>query len=639
MVSNALSREILRSNRAGSYASTTIVGCNTRKYHGLLVVPQPQLDKDNHVLLSGLDESIVQHDNSFNFGIRRFKDGSYVPKGHKYLREYDTDPVPKYLYRVGGVVLKKERIFVEFEDRILIKYTLEKAHSETKLYLKPFLAFRNAHMVGKANQDVNTGYQEIDNGIRVKMYEGYDFLNMQCSKAVKYVHNPDWYYDVEYLKEQERGYEDVEDLYVPGSFEVELKQGESIIFSAGTTEIKASSLQSLFNQELKKRIPRSDYQHTLQNSAEQFFIKRNGESSLIAGYHWFGKWGRDTFVSLPGLTLSMGGEDRFTAVMDFMLSRFQDGLFPNKRVGTQLNFDAADTSLWFIWSLQQFVKMTGRESFVWEHYGDVMLAIINKYDSGEIHNIHVRPNGLVYAGDQYSALTWMDTFRDGKPINSRHGYAVEVNALWYNALCFVSALSEKFGDSRFAQKWKERINTIPASFKEVFWNDRIQYLNDSVSDDGVDATIRPNAVFACSMPYSPLSENKQQKVLEVIRKRLLTPRGLRTLTPEDENYTGVYAGAQIERDAIYHQGPVFPWLLGAFVEANLKIHGKSELHHAQNLFDGFENEIVNHGVGSISEIFDGDPPYHARGAISQAWSVAEILRIKWIIDDYQLNNF
>ena len=634
----SLSREILRSNRAGSYASTTITGCNTRKYHGLLVVPQPQLDNENHVLLSGLDESVIQHDSKFNLAIRRFRNDNYEPKGHKYLREYNTDPVPKYIYRVGGVLLQKERLFVQFEDRILIRYTLLDAHSDTKLSFKPFLAFRNAHSISKANNDVNRTYEEAENGVKLRMYDGYDYLHMQFSKEVNYDHSPDWYYDIEYLKELERGYEGLEDLYVPGSFEVEIKKGESIIFSAGTKEIKPSSLQSLFSREYEKRTPRSDYHNTLQNAAEQFFIKRDGFSSLTAGYHWFGKWGRDTFIALPGTTLTMGREDRFVSVMKFMMSRIEDGLFPNKRRGNLINYDSSDTSLWFIWALQQFAEMTGRESFVWDEYGQIMQDVINSYMSGEIYWLKVRENGLIYAGNNDTALTWMDTYTNGQPVNSRHGYAVEVNALWYNALCYISDLSEKYGDGSFKENWKETIEIIPDSFKTIFWNKKEQFLYDCVSDDNIDDRIRPNAVFACSMMHSPLSENKQQKVLEVIRKRLLTPRGLRTLTPEDKDYCGTYVGPQIDRDKIYHHGTVFPWLLGAFVEGYLKIHGKSALHFANEIYNSFEEVIQDHGVGSISEIYDGDPPHHGRGAISQAWSVGEVLRIKWIIDNYQLNN-
>ncbi|MBI9034770.1 MAG: glycogen debranching enzyme family protein [Bacteroidales bacterium] len=631
----SLRREIVRTNRAGAYASTTLVGCNTRRYHGLFVVPQPHLDNDNHVLLSAMDESIVQRDEQFNLGIHRFKNENYEPKGHKYLRELNTDPYPKFTYRVGGVVLTKERLFVEYDDRILIKYTLVEAQSETKLIFKPYLAFRNIHELTCANNYADRSFSEAKNGVAIKMYDGYDPLFMQFSKSGNYIHKPDWYYNIEYLKELERGYEYLEDLYVPGTFEFNIKKGESIIFSAGLDEIKPSSLKSKFLSETNIRIPRNSYIHTLQNAAEQFLIKRKDEHQVIAGYHWYGKWGRDTFISLPGLTLVNGRENQFLEIMDTMTQKMHGVQFPNKSIGMKTSYNAVDTSLWFIWAVQKYIEHTGKEMFAWEKFGDIMKQILYGYRDGRIYGVHVTGEGLLRTTDQHNALTWMDAFVDGQAVTSRMGMPVEVNSLWYNALSFVSKLAQDNDDVPFLTDWEPLIESLSEAFVREFWNEDKQCLFDYIDGLRKNDQIRPNQVFACSLQYSPLSENQKRMILHRIRKELLCPRGLRTLSPIDDEYKGSYIGDIKQRDLAYHQGSVFPWLLGAFVEGYLKIHGRSALHFVKEIFNDFESELSIHGLGTISELFDGDPPHHPRGAISQAWSVAELLRIDWIIKRYE----
>jgi len=353
-----LNKEFLRTNRAGSYANTTIIGSNTRKYHGLLVVPQPTIDNENHVLLSSLDETIIQHDAEFNLALHRFCHNVYSPKGHKYLDNLTVESIPKITYRVGGVVLTKEMLFVQEEDRILIKYTLEDAHSATKLRMRPFLAFRNVNKSSKANNYVDTHYEPIKNGIRCRMYMGYTSVFMQFSKKAEFVASPDWYYNFEYIKEQERGYECCEDLFTYGYFEVDIKKGESIIFSAGTDSSEPISLGRLFSKELNKRIPRTNFENNLINSAQQFIVKKNKKTEIIAGYPWFGSWGRDTFISLPGLTLSLDDSKTCKAVIDSMLENLEGPLFPNCGTGTNAVYNSVDASLWFFWSLQQYARHT-----------------------------------------------------------------------------------------------------------------------------------------------------------------------------------------------------------------------------------------------------------------------------------------
>jgi predicted glycogen debranching enzyme len=629
----SLSRELLRTNRAGTYANTTIVGCNTRKYHGLLVCPMEDIDNENHVMLSALDATIIQHDASFNLGVRKYP-GIYEPKGHKYVRDFEVDVIPRIVYRVGGVVLQVERILSE-DDRIMIKHTLLEAHSKTTLRLKPFLAFRNIHKLSKSNLFVNTKYQTVENGIKVRMYDGYKSLFMQFNKKVEYVHVPDWYYNVEYIEEQKRGYDYKEDLYVPGYFEMNIKKGESIIFSTGLKETKATKIKSSFASSLKKRSSRETYLDCLKSSAQQFIYKRNGKTEIIAGFPWFGRWGRDTFIALPGLTLYNGDVKTCKDVLDTMTSELNEGLFPNIGSGETTAMHSVDAPLWFFWTLQEYAKFIDDKTKIWKDYGKKMQHILSHYRKGTHYNIQMHDNGLIWAGDTGKALTWMDAVVAGKPVTPRHGFDVEINALWYNAVKFSLEMAKLAGDTQFIKKWSVIPEITKLSFLEKFWCEEKQYLADFATYDYVDCCIRPNQIFACSLPYSPLSEVKKERILENVKKGLLTPKGLRSLTPEHPNYKGVCEGNQEQRDAAYHQGTVWPWLLGHFCEGYLKIHGKSALNFIEKIYNNFEEDMTNTGIGSVSEIYDGDPPHTPRGAISQAWSVAELIRIHQMIEDYK----
>ena len=628
----SLNRELLRTNRAGTYASTTIVGCNTRKYHGLLVCPMEDIDNDNHVMLSSLDVTIIQHESNFNLGVRKYP-GIYEPKGHKYIRDFEIDAIPKLIYRVGGVVLQMERILSE-DDRIMIKYTLLDAHSPTLLRFKPFLAFRNVHKLSKANLFVNTKYTSVENGIKLRMYDGYKSLFMQFNNPVEYVHVPDWYYNVEYQEEQNRGYDFHEDLFVPGYFEVSIKKGESIIFTGSLKEIKTNTISRKFNSELKKRIPRHNYLDCLRSAAQQFIYKRNNKTEIIAGFPWFGRWGRDTFIALPGLTLYNGDIKTCKDVLDTMTSELKNGLFPNIGTGESTAMNSVDAPLWFFWTLQQFAKVTNDRLEVWQEYGDKMKDILENYRRGTYYNIKMHDNGLIYAGEAGKALTWMDAIVNGKPVTPRWGFDVEINALWYNAVMFSIELADLAGDKDFVQSWSFIPEVTKLSFIEYFWSPDKKYLADYTNYDFKDWTIRPNQIFACSLDYSPLSDTMKERVLETVRKVLLTPKGIRSLAPDHPDYVGICAGTQEERDRSYHQGTIWPWLLGHFCDGYLRVHEKSGIALVQKIFDGFEEDLTVHGIGTISEIYDGDPPHQPRGAIAQAWSVAELIRIHDLIEQY-----
>lgn len=629
----SLPLELLRSNRAGAWASQTIIGCNTRKYHGLLVCPQPAIDDDNHVLLSNLDETVIQNDAEFNLGIHRYKGGFYNPRGHKYLREFDIDPIPKLTYRIGGVFFTREMVFSTQEDRILLKYTLVEAHSPTFIRIRPFLAFRNAHFLTKANGDADTSFTEVENGISMQLYKGYTPLIMQFSKEVKYVHAPDWYFNIEYQKEMERGYDFNEDLLVSGYFEFPLKKGESVIFSAGTSPIIPSQLKRKFREEAEKRIPRDSFENCLKNSAQQFFqTDASGETYIIAGFPFFGSQSRETLISLPGLTLECNDKKLCKSVIDTVVKKLNGSLLPFRFKSRQPTFNAVDSPLWLFWTLQMLKNKLDSKNILWKEYGQALRQILEGYRRGTLYGIEMQINGLLRAGQAGLPITWMDTLVDGTLVAPRNGCAVEVNSLWYNAIRFAVELALEAGDLEFADEWTPLANLAGESMVKEFWSEHRGYLADVVSGDSKDWTMRPNQVFATSLPYSPFSEEQRKSVLSAVKRELLTPRGLRTLSPQHPDYKGVYHGPQRERDLAYHQGTVFPWLLGHFTEGYLKIHGRSGLHFIKGLYSGFEDEISNHGIGSISEMFDGDPPHKACGAISYAPSVAELLRMRYLIN-------
>lgn len=615
----SLDREIIRTNRSGTYTSTTIIGCNTRKYHGLLVVPQPQIDAQNHVMLSTVHETVIQHGASFNLGISKFP-GNYSPRGHKYLEDFDSEPIPKLTYRVGGVLLQKELILDTNRDRLMIKYTLLDAHSPTKIRIAPFLAFRGYHDLSKANTLINKKFDKVPHGAMFRLYENYDPLYLQLNKKCEFVPAPDWYYNIEYIQERERGYDYQEDLYVPGYFEFEIKKGESVIFSAGLAEADPKTRQAAFDKEIARRTPRNNFENCLKNSASQFIRLRDGDTRVIAGYPWFGWWGRDTFVAAPGLTLAVGENQTFLDIMDTMSKDLHGALFPNVGSGVMTNMNSIDAPLWYFWSLQQYIFFTGDTQTVKERYLKTLKGIIDGFRAGTDFNIHVLDNGLVYGGQEGIALTWMDAVTSEGPVTPRTGCPVEIQALWYNALCFYHELTGDDEIVKFAAVVRE-------SFEREFWSSEYGYLADVVNGDEIDWSIRPNMVFATSLPYTMLSENQNDLILEIVKSKLLTTRGLRSLSPDDPGYKGYYFGNQTNRDLAYHNGTVWAWPLGHFVEGYLKLHGKSALNFVQKIIKGFDGVMTQYGIGTVAEIYDGDPPHRPKGAVSQAWSVAELLRM------------
>jgi predicted glycogen debranching enzyme len=629
----SLRRELLRTNRSGAYSCSTIVDCNTRKYHGLLVVPVPEINDDNHVLLSSLDVTVIQHGAEFNLGLHKYGGNNYSPNGHKYIREFDCDKVPTTLYRVGGVLLKKEVVFQHYEDRILIRYTLVDAHSATTLRFRPFLAFRSVRAFTHENTAANRDYQAVTNGIKTCMYAGYPDLYMQFSKKNEFIYQPDWYRGMEYPKEQERGYDSNEDLYVPGYFEMPIKKGESIVFAASTAPAKTTGLKTLFEQEVEVRAPRDNFFHCLVNAAHQFHNRENEEDRyLLAGYPWFKCRARDTFISLPGLTLAIDEQDYFELVMKTAERGLREFMAGKPLTVKIYEMEHPDVMLWAIWAIQQYAKNAGKEKCI-EMYGNLVKDIMDYILAGKHHNLRIDDNGLVYSNGRDTAITWMNSTANGRPVVPRTGYIVEFNALWYNALKFAASLATDEGRAEDAAKLEGHAELCKTSFVNTFLNE-FGYLLDYVDGNMMDWSVRPNMIFACAFDYSPLNQDQKKSVLDVCTRELLTPKGLRTLSPKSGGYNPMYVGPQEQRDYAYHQGTAWPWLGGFYMEACLKLYKRTRLSFIERHMVGYEDEMNYHALGTIPELFDGNPPFHGRGALSFAMNVAEILRTLKLLEKY-----
>jgi len=629
----SLRRELLRTNRSGAYSSSTLVDCNTRKYHGLLVVPVPELDDENHVLLSSLDCTVVQHGAEFNLGLHKYQGNNFSPNGHKYIREFDATLVPTTTYRVGGVILKKEVIFQHYEDRILIRYTLVDAHSATTLRFRPFLAFRSVRQFTHENSTASREYHEIDGGIKTCMYAGYPDLYMQFSKKNEFIFQPDWYRGVEYPKEQERGYASNEDLYVPGYFEMPIKKGESIVFSGSTSQIKSSSLKKLFDEEVADRAPRDNFYHCLVAAAHQFHNRMpNDDRYLLAGYPWFKCRARDTFIALPGLTLSIGEIDYFEKVMKTAEQGLREFMAAKPLSVKIYEIEQPDVPLWAVWAIQQYAKEVGRDK-CFELYGKLLQDIVKYILDGGHPNLRLDDNGLLYSNGRTKAVTWMNSTANGRPVVPRSGYIVEFNALWYNALKFCASMAAEKGDANGAEDLEKRAELCKTSFVDTFVNE-YGYLLDYVDGTMMDWSVRPNMIFAVALDYSPLTQQQMKSVVDICTRELLTPKGLRSLSPKSGGYNPIYVGPQTQRDYAYHQGTAWPWLGGFYMEACLKLYKRSRLSFIERQLVGYEDEMDYHAIGTISELFDGNPPFHGRGAMSFAMNVAEILRTLKLIDKY-----
>ncbi|WP_430809606.1 MULTISPECIES: glycogen debranching enzyme N-terminal domain-containing protein [unclassified Carboxylicivirga] len=624
----SLQREFLRTNKAGSFASSTIINCNTRKYHGLLICPINTFNGQNHVLLSSVDETLIQRGAEFNLGIHRYP-GTYQPRGHKYISEYEVDPTPAITYQVGDIKLKKEQLLVEKEQRILIKYTLLEAQSPTVIRFQPFVAFRNIHDLTRANMTANTRTGKVNNGISLKLYEGFPTLYMQTSRESEFIHVPDWYHDIEYTEEKKRGYDCHEDLFVPGYFELRMKKEVPIIFAAGTKVANPAFMVRQFNAEIKKWVSRDSFERCMDNAAELSIARKGKATSVINGLPFLSYSERNTYLAIPGLCLARNDEKTFLSILDATSQKLLHRFSPDPSLNNERT--SVDVPLWFFWTLQKYIEYGADKKNVWQKYKRTLKTILNTYQQGSHLPIDLHDNGLLWV--RQKGVTWMKVRNNGTFLQQRMGYLVEINALWYNAVCFTLELAATTRDRTFISKWKDLPEKITNSFNAVFWNAEKEYLADYATDDYTSWSTRPNMLFAASLPHSCLQAEQKKTILDKIERDLLTPRGLRTLSPDNPDYVGIINGNEYERNKSFHNGSVFPWLFGHYADAYLSLYKNSGIAHIKRLYEGFEDCVNEHGIGSISQLYDGNPPYKPNEATSYALSVAEIIRVGKMIDN------
>lgn len=616
---------MLRTNKSGSYHCTSIVGCNTRKQHGLLVTPIPEMDDKAHVLLSSLDETVIQHGAAFNLGLHQYGDDVFSPNGHKYIREFNCDTVPSVTYRVGGVILTKEKVFLSHRNQLLIRYTLVDAHSPTTLQFRPMLAFRNANDLCVENTAINPEMIAVEGGVKTCLYSGYPYLYMQFDKAADWVDDGHWYRGIEYYKDRDRGIPYKEDLYVPGSFSLNIKKGESVIFSASTFESDPSTFASAFEKEISTRTARTSFYNCLKNSATQFYYKNSSGLHIMAGYPWYNVRARDELIALPGCTLAIDRKDEYLQIMDTFLK----ALFKNIKTGasdrTIHEIDLPDIPLWTLWAIQQF-RLTDGNTACREKYGESARELFELIRNGKVNNLKPEPDGLLSTQGADKPVTWLSASLNGIPLIPRTGRVLEFNALWYNVIRFIIDLYEhEDGMKHYIEELTLYAEKVKESFLDTFLNDA-GYLYDYVAGDHKDVEVRPNLAIAVGLEYSPLDRRQSRKVLDFVTRELLTPKGLRTLSPKSRDYHPVYIGNPIERELAVHRGPVRPWLFGFYADAYLKVMGMSGLSLIERMLIGYEDEMTEGCIGSLSEMYDGNPPFSGRGAVSTSKNVGEILR-------------
>ena len=626
----SLRREILGSNSAGTYFNTSIIACNTRKYHGLLVVPVPAFGEEKYVLLSALDESIILNGKPFNLGIHCYGD-TYEPKGHKYIIDFDADGVPVITYKVGPVTIAKSIAMASDGNQVLVSYKVLSAPGKLSLVLKPFLAFRGIHTLTRENSSANTGFTPVENGAAFRMYEGFPTLYLQTSLKNTYGHQPYWYKGITYSDEYRRGFDCREDLLVPGSFTVDLHEGSELVVSASTSQVAPRSIKVRFDGIRRSTTNVGSHRDILLNNAASFKVISGGKKKIAAGYSWL-ETGllRETINSLTGLTLYANGDKaEFEEILDNLIEVEGERLYHRT---TQIEAPLALTD-----TFQQYLAFGADGKKLWRKYGDVLKRIIESYETRE--ETSVCPNGLLWCQKDGVALTWMNSYVNGWPVNERAGFQVETNAMWYNALCFAIEMESKYGvaASGFCEKWTPVRDRVKENYQKTFLiTSRRGYhmLADYVDNFGQHSECRPNMLWAAYIPYNLVDPEVQSDIIATIDKELVTRRGIRTLSPRSVDYRGVYEGSQHERDLAYYNGCARPDLLGMWEDICFRMVGASFAGRAKWLTEGFFEDVNLHGVGSFSELYDGEPPHEAHGAISSACATASLMRCIYLMDKY-----
>lgn len=630
-LSYSLKREIICANKTGAYCNTSIVTCNTRRYHGLLAVPIDAFGGKKHLLLSSLDESLILNGKQFNLGIHCY--GSvYEPRGHKYIIDFEADPVPKITYRVGEIVFTKSILLVPDSDQVMIWFELVNAPAKVKLLLTPFLAFRDIHALTDENPNARTEGWEIPNGVAFNLYEGFPDLNMQFNtKDVSFETAPCWYKGITYSDEYRRGFACKEDLYVPGHFETEMKPGDAIVFSASVELASPSGLKRKFDSFVAKAAKITTAHEQLVHCADLLKQDRGGHKMITAGFSWlYTGLLRETLEALPGLSLYANGDKaEFEEILDNLIADNQERLF-HRTTQVEAPLRLADT-------LERYIEFGADPKAVWKKYGPTVKGILESYLPGRRVEVAMQPNGLLWAQLDHWALSWMNTYVDGNPVTERAGYQVETNAMWFQSVLFAVTMERKYSpsDSAFLKEWSHILDLIRENFQNTFWNARAGYLADYVDNAGQHLEVRPNMLYALVGEDIPVEPEIARRVLQVIDNELVTRRGIRTLSPRHSEYKGVYEGSQTDRDLAYYNGCCLTSLLGPYCEVCFKMKGAAFLNKAQWLVNGFYEDLNKHGVGAFSELYDGDPPHEPHGAISSALSTAALLEVEYLKNKYK----
>jgi len=638
----ALAREWLETNGLGGFASSTIAGVNTRRYHGLLIAAtQPPVGR--LVLLSKFEEKLLVDGQVFEHSANQYP-GVVQPKGFEFLQEFRLDPFPTFVFDVGGVRVTKTIFMIHGENSVVVSYNLTPgaAAKSVVLELRPLIAFRDYHALTHQNEALNPTVT-VENGLAsITPYSGLPTLCL-AHNATYVGTEGTWYREFQYEAERERGLEYSEDLFQPCLLQFNLSDGPSSVIAstqrrnvADTNRYRVAEIQRRESLNTQSK-PVDEVGRALAAAADQYIVSRGSESTVIAGYHWFGDWGRDTMISLPGLVLTTRRFDVARSILRTFAHAADQGMLPNRFPdgGEAPEYNNADATLWFFEAVRAYIAASNDGAFVRTELYNVMADIIGWHIRGTRYNIRVDTDGLLNAGADGVQLTWMDAKVDGRVITPRSGKPVEIQALWYNALCVMADLASSFGDAHGQKRYSALAGLVRWSFNQVFWNEARSCLYDVVDTSAgnapiLDSSLRPNQIFAVSLHNSMLAPERAQKVVVAVQESLLTPYGLRTLAPNDPCYRGRYTGTPAQRDEAYHQGTVWPWLIGPFISAYLKVNARSEAARKQaaEWLQSLNRHLLDRGVGQLPEIFDGDPPHRPCGCIAQAWSIAELVRVR-----------
>jgi predicted glycogen debranching enzyme len=641
----ASSREWLETNGIGGFACSTIIGLNTRRYHALLTAAtKPPVGRV--VLLSKVEETLVLQDRRFELSANQYQGDVIHPRGYQYLDSFRLDPFPVFRYRCGEDVQVEKAVFlVQGENTVVIRYQLSgDLHGRPCwLEVRPLIAFRDYHSTTHANNAIRRDVSVQAGTASVTPYPDLPSLYF-AHNAQSIDTSGCWFYNFEFERERERGLDFLEDLYSPFLLRFDFAGTAAATIVASTLHHAAAESVQLHDRELQRRgriakaSPAQDsFATVLACAADQFIVARGDQKSVIAGYPWFGDWGRDTMISLPGLTLVTGRFDDARSILRAFARSIDRGMLPNRfpDSGETPEYNTVDATLWMFHAVHEFLRYTGDYDFIRAELYQPLADVIAWHERGTRYGIRLDSDGLIHAGEPGVALTWMDARVGGWVVTPRQGKPVEIQALWHNALCVMAHLASVFGDAADCARYKGLADRARESFLHVFWNDATGSLYDVINGNGAadasgipDLSLRPNQIFAVSLPYPLLTDEQALRVVDVVEWELLTPYGLRTLSPRDPNYRGRYDGDPRSRDGAYHQGTVWPWLLGPFLTSYVKVHGGTQ--EARGRADHFLNPLRAHlleaGLGLISEVFDGDAPHRPGGCFAQAWSVAEVLR-------------